>query len=187
MTNPRIAKLADQIGEIVARMLQTRVKDPRLGFVTITEVRLTGDAREATVFYTELADDVSAQSEIDTAAALESAKGLIRSTIGKRLGLKFTPTLTFIRDATAQTAKDMEELLAKARAADAELAATRDETKYAAGPDPYRHDDEELDTDGMDGTDGTDDTDDTDEAPIVCFPVDPPFGGANPSYVGGRE
>jgi ribosome-binding factor A len=139
--NPRIPKLADQIGQLVARMLQTKVKDPRLGFVTITDVHLSGDAREASVFYTELAGDLSAESEIATALALESAKGLIRSTVGKRLGLKFAPTIAFVRDATAQSAKDMEELLARAQAADAELAASRDETKYAAGADPYRHDD----------------------------------------------
>jgi ribosome-binding factor A len=171
--NPRIPKLADQIGEIVARMLQTRVKDPRLGFVTITDVRLTADAREATVFYTELAGDVNAESEIDTAAALESAKGLIRSTIGKRLGLKFAPTIVFVRDATAQTAKDMEELLARAQAADAELAASRDETKYAAGADPYRHDDAVNDLESEE-----------EQQPIVCFPVDPPFGGPDMPYTG---
>ena len=106
MSNPRIAKLEDQIHKIVARMLERRVKDPRLGFVTITEVRVTGDGREATIFYTDLGrslDGREADAEggvVDTAAALESAKGLLRTTIGQQLGLKFTPSLTFVLDAT---------------------------------------------------------------------------------------
>ena len=92
MTNPRVAKLADQIKMITAEMLERRIKDPRLGFVTVTDVRLTGDSREATVFYTVLSEGAQG----DTASALESAKGLIRSTIGKKLGLRFAPTIASI-------------------------------------------------------------------------------------------
>jgi ribosome-binding factor A len=143
MPNPRIEKLQEQIGEIIAEMLERRIKDPRLGFVTITDVRLTGDAREASVFYTELGGAVDAPSEIGTAAALESAKGLLRSTVGKKLGLKFAPSITFVRDATAETAKDMEDLLARVAAQDAALANARDESKYAGDPDPYKHEDDE--------------------------------------------
>ena len=75
MTSPRVPKLADQIKVIVAEMLERRIKDPRLGFVTVTDVRLTGDTHDATVFYTVLGseDDWAA-----TAAALSSATGLIR-------------------------------------------------------------------------------------------------------------
>ncbi|WIY81578.1 30S ribosome-binding factor RbfA [Propionimicrobium sp. PCR01-08-3] len=144
MANPRIAKLEDQIQRIIAQMLERRVKDPRLGFVTITEVRLTGDAREATVFFTDLGrslDGREADAEggkVDTAAALESAKGLLRSTIGQRLGLKFTPTLTFVRDASEQTAQDMEDLLARVQASDAELAGRRAGAAFAGEADPYR-------------------------------------------------
>ncbi|MDN5984176.1 MAG: 30S ribosome-binding factor RbfA [Propionibacterium sp.] len=138
MANTRIARLQDQIRVIVAQMLQSRIKDPRLGFVTITDVRLTGDAREATVFYTVMGkeDDLVA-----TAAALESAKGLLRSTVGKRLGLRYAPTLDFVPDATSQTAQDMEELIARARKSDEELA-SRKGHDYASEPDPYRQDDE---------------------------------------------
>jgi ribosome-binding factor A len=137
--SPRIARLQDQIRVIVAQMLQSRIKDPRLGFVTVTEVRLTGDSREATVFYTVMGreDDLAA-----TAAALESAKGLLRSTVGKRLGLRYTPTLTFVPDATSQTAQDMEELIARARRDDQERAAQKG-SDYASDPDPYRQDDEQ--------------------------------------------
>ncbi len=108
------------------------------GFVTITDVRLTGDAREATVFYTVMGkeDDLVA-----TAAALESAKGLLRSTVGKRLGPRHAPTLISVPDATSQTAQDMEELIAWACKSDEELA-SRKGHDYASEPDPYRQDDE---------------------------------------------
>ena len=162
MSNPRIPKLAEQIQEIVAQMLQRRVKDPRLGFVTITDVRLTGDARDATIFYTVLEDEEvtggghpagpapastgghpagpapgRAEQLAETAAALESAKGLLRSTVGKKLGLRFAPTLTFVLDATPQAAKDMEELIERVRSRDADLAAHRGD-RYAGGAEPYR-------------------------------------------------
>ncbi|WP_341729876.1 30S ribosome-binding factor RbfA [Brooklawnia sp.] len=144
MANPRIAKLEDQIQRIIAQMLERRVKDPRLGFVTITEVRLTGDAREASVFYTDLGrslDGREADAEggvTNTPAALESAKGLLRSTIGQQLGLKFTPSLTFIPDASEVAAQDMEDLLARVQASDAELASRREGSAFAGEADPYK-------------------------------------------------
>jgi len=148
MSNPRVAKLADQIKVIVAEMLERRIKDPRLGFVTITDVRLTGDSREATIFYTVLGDDVErANSQV----ALDSAKGLLRSTVGKRLGLKFAPSLAFVLDATPETAASIEDLLAKARHSDEQLAAQAAGASYAGDADPYRRpeddedDDEDLD------------------------------------------
>ena len=72
MTNPRVRKIADRIQVIVAEMLERRIKDPRLGFITITDVRVTGDSQQATIFYTVLGEDADYAS---TAAALESAKG----------------------------------------------------------------------------------------------------------------
>lgn len=144
MSNPRIARLEDQIRKITAQLLERRIKDPRLGYVTITDVRLTGDGREATIFYTDLghsldgreADAIDQRS--DTPAALEAAKGMIRSAIGANLRLKFTPSLTFVPDATAKTAQDMAELLAKAAASDAELAQRRAGAEPAGDADPYR-------------------------------------------------
>ena len=144
MANPRIAKLEDQIQRIIAEMLGRRVKDPRLGFVTITDVRLTGDGREATVFYTDLGRSLdgreadAAGGVSDTATALESAKGLLRTTIGQQLGLKFTPTLTFVPDASEKTAQEMEDLLARVQAADAELAKEREGSAFAGEADPYK-------------------------------------------------
>lgn len=143
MTNPHRAKTAEQIKVIVAGMLERRIKDPRLGFVTITDVRLTGDGREATVFYTVLGD---ADARAETAEALVSATGLLRSTVGKQLGLKFTPTLAFVLDAVEEEASQIEEALAKARSRDAELAAQAAGASYAGDPDPYRR--PEPDEDG---------------------------------------
>lgn len=135
MPNPRNAKLADQIKVILASTIERRVKDPRMGFLTITEVRLTGDNREATAFYTVLGEE---EDRAGTAAALESAKGMLRSTVGQQLGMKFTPSLEFVLDATSEVAKNIEDLLAKVQASDAEVAARAEGKSYAAGENPYR-------------------------------------------------
>lgn len=135
MTNPRIAKVAEQIRTVVAQMLERRVKDPRLGFVTITDVRLTGDAREATIFYTTMGTDAE---RVETGVALESAKGLIRSEVAKQLGMKFTPTLAFVQDGVQENAAHIESLLAEARAGDDEIAARAAQATYAGEADPYK-------------------------------------------------
>ena len=140
MSSPRVLKLADQIKVIVAEMLERRIKDPRLGFITVTDVRLTGDSREATVFYTVLGTD---EDRAGTAAALRSATGLIRSQVGKQLGLRFAPTLAFILDEVPETAKQIDELLAKAKAGDAEVAEQAAGATYAGEADPYKHDDDD--------------------------------------------
>ncbi len=144
MASPRYAKVAEQIKFVVAQMLERRIKDPRLGFVTITDVRITGDGREATVFYTVLGD---ADARDETALALQSATGLLRSTVGKQLGMKFTPTLAFVLDAVEEDAAQIEEALARARAIDEAVAARAVGATYAGDADPYKHAevDEELD------------------------------------------
>jgi ribosome-binding factor A len=140
MSEARAKQLADRIQEIVAEMLERRVKDPRLGFVTVTDARLTGDLREASVFYTVLGDELARSS---TAAALESAKGLIRSEVGKQLGLRHTPSVEFFLDAVPETANHIEELLAKVRVADAEVARSAAGAQPAGDADPYRHREDE--------------------------------------------
>jgi ribosome-binding factor A len=137
MASPRVPKLADQIKVIVAQMLERRIKDPRLGFVTVTDVRLTGDTRDATVFYTVLGTD---DEQAGTFAALQSATGLIRSEVGKQLGLRYTPTITFIADAVPETARQIEELLAQARSEDALVAERAAGATYAGDADPYKAD-----------------------------------------------
>ena len=135
----RARKLADRIKVIVAETLEMRVKDPRLGFVTITDARITGDLGEATVFYTVYGDD---RALAETAAALESAKGVLRSEVGHQTGLRRTPTLAFVADALPDTAKTIDDLLVRAAAADAEVHAVAAGASYAGDPDPYRVSDE---------------------------------------------
>jgi ribosome-binding factor A len=132
MDAARARRLADRISQIVAEMLERRVKDPRLGFVTVTEARLTNDLREATVFYTVYG---SAEQQAETAAALESATGVIRSEVGKQTGLRHTPSLLFV---VPDTVRHIEELVDRARQADEELARSREGAVPAGDPDPYR-------------------------------------------------
>jgi ribosome-binding factor A len=135
MDAARARKLGDRIARIAAEMLERRVKDPRLGFVTVTEARITNDLREATVYYTVYG---SAEEQAGTAAALASATGLIRSEVGRQTGLRHTPSLAFVRDTLPEGAQRMEDLVARARAADAALAAVREGAQPAGDPDPYR-------------------------------------------------
>lgn len=141
MSNPRVRKIADRTKVIVAEMLERRIKDPRLGFVTVTDVRVTGDTQHATVFYTALSIDGHSGEPEDlaaTAAALESAKGLIRSELGKQLGMRHVPTLEFIHDALPESARHIDDVLAKARAQDEAVAAASTGASYAGEADPYR-------------------------------------------------
>ena len=132
--NPRVRRIADRIKVIVAEMLERRIKDPRVGFVTVTDVRVTGDTQQATVFYTVLGEEADLAS---TAAALESARGLLRSEVARQLGMRHAPTLEFVHDAIPENARHLDEVLARARAHDEALAAQRGE-QYAGEPDPYR-------------------------------------------------
>ncbi len=147
MDAARARKLADRISQIVAEMLERRIKDPRLGFVTVTEARLTNDLREATVFYTVYGSD---QERADTAAALQSATGIIRSEVGRQVGLRHTPSLEFVADVLPDSAKRIEDLVAQARHADAELARGREGAQHAGDPDPYRKPAEDDDDDDED-------------------------------------
>ncbi|MGA9715099.1 MAG: 30S ribosome-binding factor RbfA [Aeromicrobium sp.] len=142
MAGQRNAKVSDRIKVVVAQMLERRVKDPRLGFVTITDVRMTGDGQQASVFYTVMGDEVQRS---ETAAALRSATGLIRSEVGKQLGTRITPSLEFFLDAVPETAREIEELLARAKASDEEVAARSAGAAYAGEEDPYKKKDEPTD------------------------------------------
>ncbi|MET9803669.1 30S ribosome-binding factor RbfA [Streptomyces sp. NPDC006368] len=141
--NARAKKLADLIREVVAQKLQRGVKDPRLGsHVTITDTRVTGDLREATVFYTVYGDEEERQA---AAAGLESAKGVLRSAVGAAAGTKFTPTLAFVADALPETARSIEHLLEEARAQDAKVREAASGAAYAGEPDPYRKPEDDED------------------------------------------
>ncbi|NGO71374.1 30S ribosome-binding factor RbfA [Streptomyces boncukensis] len=134
--NARAKKLADLIREVVATMLHRGIKDPRLGtHVTVTDTRVTGDLREATVFYTVYGDDEDRKA---AAAGLESAKGVLRSAVGAAAAVKHTPSLTFVADALPENAKTIDEALARARAADEEVRKASSGASYAGEADPYR-------------------------------------------------
>lgn len=150
MSSPRVRKVADRIKVIVAEMLERRIKDPRLGFVTVTDVRVSGDTQQATVFYTVLGAD---EDLAGTAVALDSAKGLIRSEVGKQLGMRHVPTIDFIADALPETARHIDDLLERVREADAAAARLASAGAYAGEPDPYK---KPRDLDGEDELDSTD-------------------------------
>ncbi|MEI2650392.1 MAG: 30S ribosome-binding factor RbfA [Dermatophilaceae bacterium] len=130
----RARKIAERIKAIVAEQLEYRVKDERLGFVTVTDVRVTGDLQHASIFYTVFGDDAQRAS---TAAALESAKGKVRSSLGQ-LGIRLTPTIEFIADALPEGAAQLADLLEQTRARDEEIARAAERAAYAGDPDPYR-------------------------------------------------
>jgi ribosome-binding factor A len=159
----RAARLGDRIAQIVAEMLERRIKDPRLGFVTVTEAKITGDLRDATVFYTVYGSD---EEVADTAVALASATGVIRSEVGKQTGIKHTPSLTFVRDTVPEAARTIEDLVARAREADAAVAAARADAVHAGDPDPYRQPAEDEDDDEEEA-----------EGPLGHYPAGP-GGGA---------
>jgi ribosome-binding factor A len=138
----RARKLADRIRVIVAETLEQRVKDPRLGFVTVTDARVTGDLHDATVFYTVYGDDAA---RADTAVALDSVKGLLRSEVGRQTGVRFTPTLTFVADAVPENAAHIDDLLRKAQESDAEVARAAAGASFAGEPEPYRTPAEDAD------------------------------------------
>jgi ribosome-binding factor A len=132
--NPRARKLADRIQEVIAKRIERGMRDPRLGFVTITDVRVTGDLQHASVFYTVYGSD---EERADSAAALEAAKGMLRSEVGKNITARLTPSLEFIHDALPENAKHLDELLAQARERDESIEALKSNAQYAGDADPY--------------------------------------------------
>lgn len=132
--NPRAAKMADRIKVIVAQALERGVKDPRLGFVTITDVRVTGDLQHASIFYTVYGTD---EERADTAIALKSATGMLRSEVGRNITARLTPSLEFILDGIPENAALIEGLLSEAAARDAEVEALKAGAQYAGEADPY--------------------------------------------------
>lgn len=140
MVDPaRARKLAKRIGTIVATAIDHEIKDPRLAFVTITDTKVTNDLHDATVYYTVMGEKVDSAPDVEAAAAgLEKAKGVLRSKVGAGTGVRFTPTLTFVADTVPDTARHMEELLARAKAADDEVAKARENAQPAGDADPYK-------------------------------------------------
>jgi ribosome-binding factor A len=142
MADPaRARRLAKRISTIVATAIEYEIKDPRLTGVTITDAKMTGDLHDATLFYSVIGRTLEDEPDFaGAAAALESAKGVLRTKVGAALGVRFTPTLAFERDTVPDSAHRMEDLLARARAADEDLARVRQGAKHAGEEDPYRKD-----------------------------------------------
>ncbi|MFZ1361482.1 MAG: 30S ribosome-binding factor RbfA [Candidatus Nanopelagicales bacterium] len=132
--SPRARRLADRIKVVVAETLEFKVKDPRLGFITITDAHITNDLREAKVYYTVFGDQTQAD---ETAAALESAKGMIRSEVGKATGVRHTPSIEFVADAVPAEAAKIDSLLEQARQSDEALAKRREGGQFAGDANPY--------------------------------------------------
>ena len=135
MADPaRARKLADRIKVIIAKRLERGVRDPRMGFVTITDVKVTGDLQHASVFYTVYGTD---QERADTSAALTAATGMLRSEVGKNITARLTPSLEFIPDAIPENAAHIEDLLREARERDTAVAGLAAGAVYAGDEDPY--------------------------------------------------
>ncbi|MGH3723029.1 MAG: 30S ribosome-binding factor RbfA [Mycobacterium sp.] len=140
MADPaRARRLAKRIGAIVASAIEYEIKDPRLTMVTVTDTRVTNDLHDATVYYTVIGQTLSDEPDYaGSAAALEKAKGVLRTKVGAGTGVRFTPTLTFVLDTIADSARHMEDLLDRTRAADAALAEVRHGAVHAGDTDPYK-------------------------------------------------
>ncbi|MDR3664534.1 MAG: 30S ribosome-binding factor RbfA [Mycobacterium sp.] len=166
MADPARAKrLAKRISTIVASAIEYEIKDPRLDGVTITDAKMTGDLHDATLYYTVIGTSLDEEPDYaGVAAALEKAKGALRTRVGAGTGVRFTPTLAFVRDTVPDAALKMEELLARARAADADVARIREGASHAGDAEPYRVSGEDSgDDDELDGLEDQGDRDRTDD------------------------
>ncbi|WP_309068262.1 30S ribosome-binding factor RbfA [Microbacterium sp.] len=130
----RQARLSDRIRVILAERLEKGLRDPRLGFVTITDVRVTGDLQHASVFFTVYGSD---EERASSAAALKAATGMLRSEVGRKLNTRLTPTLEFIPDALPENAGHLDALLREARERDQAVAGIAASAQYAGDADPY--------------------------------------------------
>ena len=104
----RATRVADQIRMEVAEILSRKIKDPRVQFVTVTDVKMTADLKIARIYVTALDQE---HYEQQTAPGLKSAVGYIRTKVGRRLNLRYTPEIVFYRDTSAEYAHRMEKVL----------------------------------------------------------------------------
>src|SRR5680860_239840 len=156
MADPaRARKMADRIKVIVAKRLERGLRDPRLGFVTITDVKVTGDLQHASVFYTVYG---SIEERTDSAAALKAATGMMRSEVGKNITARLTPSIEFIADGIPENAALIDDLLREARDRDTEVEQLSRTATYAGDADPY------VKSRDLDDAADDDDDDDDDDA-----------------------
>lgn len=158
--NARVARLADRIKVLLAERLDKGLRDPRLGFVTITDVRVTGDLQHASVFYTVLGSEEEREG---SAQALKSATGMLRSELGKQLNVRLIPSIEFIADAIPENAGQIADLLREARERDAAVAGLAATATYAGDADPYVKPREYDETDASDDAETPADAEDESE------------------------
>lgn len=108
MTVKRAEKVAEAIHEIISALLIKGVKDPRIGFTTITGVKLSDDLHLATVFFSVVGDETEKKS---AEKGLNSAKGYLRKEVGRNLRMRYVPDLVFRYDASLDYGQHIDELL----------------------------------------------------------------------------
>jgi len=131
----RARKLAERIKVLVSQALERTVKDPDLGFVTITDVRVTPDLQHATIYYTVFG---SPEDKARSAEIIERNRGRIRGEVGHNLSIRLTPTIEFVSDEVPETAAHINELLAEAHRRDDEVAKQAKAAKPAGEANPYK-------------------------------------------------
>lgn len=117
MTSHRANRVAEEIKKEVTQMLSKEIKDPRVGFVTVTDVEVTPDIRYAKVFISILGDD---ETKAQSLQALEKAKGFVRCELGKRIRLRYTPEVCFKFDPSIEYGSRIMKLLCDVKEAENE-------------------------------------------------------------------
>jgi ribosome-binding factor A len=131
----RARKLAERIKVLVAEALERAVKDPDLGFVTITDVKVTPDLQHAKIFYTVLGSEAEKQQ---TTEIIDNNKGLIRREVGRGLSIRLTPTIEFVSDEIPVIAAHLNDLLNEAKNRDAEVQELAKSAEFAGEANPYK-------------------------------------------------
>ena len=108
MVQFRRERLGDQLRVEIADLIQQAVRDPRVGFVTVTEVRMSPDLKHARVYVSILGDE---EQTAESFAALQGSRGFLKSQIGHRLKLRYVPQLRFVLDETLDKSARIESLL----------------------------------------------------------------------------
>ncbi|MFD0616759.1 30S ribosome-binding factor RbfA [Paenibacillus sp. GCM10027629] len=108
MAKIRVGRVGEQLKKELSQMIQSELKDPRIGFVTVTGVEVTNDLSQATVYLSVLGDE---EQKSNTLKALAKANGYLRSELGKRVRLRHTPVLIFKFDSSIEYGSRIEKIL----------------------------------------------------------------------------
>lgn len=130
----RARRLGERIKVLAAEALARAVKDPDIGFVTFTDVKVSPDLMHARIYFTVLGSEEDREYSIET---LERNKGKLRGEIGRQLGIRLTPTIELVLDEIPASAGAMAELLAEAKRRDDEVERLAKQAKPAGDADPY--------------------------------------------------